>query len=99
MVGIPACPASSFPGSGQGGNNERVITRLIQILTVDVGVKNEGSHEGVLPICQNSHDRHSARGPDSVGRNAPNFSPKYSRNEPDSKTRIGAHESPHFHMA
>src|SRR5215475_3395403 len=44
---------------------------------------------GVLPICQNSHDRHSARAAGSVGRNSPNFSARYIKIAPVSKTRIG----------
>ena len=44
---------------------------------------------GALPICQNSHDRHSARAAAILGQKAPNFSARYIRMAPDSNTRTG----------
>jgi hypothetical protein len=43
----------------------------------------------VLPICQNSDDRHLARAAPCFGKNSPNFSARYISIAPVSKTRIG----------
>ena len=41
---------------------------------ISVEVAESAAEIGRAPICQKSHDRHSARAPASIGRKAPNFS-------------------------
>ena len=45
---------------------------------------------GPAPTCQNSQASVSARAGPFAGRNAPNFSARYIRMAPDSKTRTGS---------
>jgi hypothetical protein len=52
-------------------------------------VAEAAAEKGRRPICQNSHDRHSARAAPPAGNKAPNFSARWSRIAPDSNTRIG----------